>query len=153
MAAGEECPAVVETRWVGADDEPGAGHDEASALNSASPGGGYFEAEVSLPGVTGATDIVAEIVTRTDPSGRSLCVRASTGDGVTSYVADVPLPDGCDHDEIARVKWSKKRSTLRVRFAAHPVVRGGEDAGVGVCLLYTSPSPRDQRGSRMPSSA
>ena len=28
-------------------------------------------------------------------------------------------------------------------------------AGVafGICLLYTSPSPRDQRGSRMPSSA
>ena len=25
--------------------------------------------------------------------------------------------------------------------------------GVGYCLLYTSPSPRDQRGSRMPSSA
>ena len=25
--------------------------------------------------------------------------------------------------------------------------------GVGGCLLYTSPSPRDQRGSRMPSSA
>ena len=24
---------------------------------------------------------------------------------------------------------------------------------VGSCLLYTSPSPRDQRGSRMPSSA
>ena len=23
----------------------------------------------------------------------------------------------------------------------------------GYCLLYTSPSPRDQRGSRMPSSA
>ena len=31
-----------------------------------------------------------------------------------------------------------------------------EKRGVGVsspCLLYTSPSPRDQRGSRMPSSA
>ena len=25
--------------------------------------------------------------------------------------------------------------------------------GNGNCLLYTSPSPRDQRGSRMPSSA
>ena len=25
--------------------------------------------------------------------------------------------------------------------------------GFGACLLYTSPSPRDQRGSRMPSSA
>ena len=28
-----------------------------------------------------------------------------------------------------------------------------EVAGPGPCLLYTSPSPRDQRGSRMPSSA
>ena len=27
------------------------------------------------------------------------------------------------------------------------------DAGNQACLLYTSPSPRDQRGSRMPSSA
>ena len=25
--------------------------------------------------------------------------------------------------------------------------------GYDICLLYTSPSPRDQRGSRMPSSA
>ena len=35
--------------------------------------------------------------------------------------------------------------------------RGGEfdgfEAGLSGCLLYTSPSPRDQRGSRMPSSA
>ena len=28
-----------------------------------------------------------------------------------------------------------------------------EEAGADICLLYTSPSPRDQRGSRMPSSA
>ena len=27
------------------------------------------------------------------------------------------------------------------------------DTPVEICLLYTSPSPRDQRGSRMPSSA
>ena len=26
-------------------------------------------------------------------------------------------------------------------------------ANISACLLYTSPSPRDQRGSRMPSSA
>ena len=26
-------------------------------------------------------------------------------------------------------------------------------AGLGICLLYTSPSPRDKRQSRMPSSA
>ena len=29
----------------------------------------------------------------------------------------------------------------------------GVELVVGACLLYTSPSPRDQRGSRMPSSA
>ena len=29
-------------------------------------------------------------------------------------------------------------------------IQPGDD---GYCLLYTSPSPRDQRGSRMPSSA
>jgi len=35
-------------------------------------------------------------------------------------------------------------------------LKGVEEAGIGtfrICLLYTSPSPRDQRGSRMPSSA
>ena len=31
---------------------------------------------------------------------------------------------------------------------------GGTCLNIGcICLLYTSPSPRDQRGSRMPSSA
>ena len=30
---------------------------------------------------------------------------------------------------------------------------GGAAHLPGICLLYTSPSPRDQRGSRMPSSA
>ena len=33
------------------------------------------------------------------------------------------------------------------------VVQGHENTLPVTCLLYTSPSPRDQRGSRMPSSA
>ena len=36
------------------------------------------------------------------------------------------------------------------------LVKDGKGTTLGqpyVCLLYTSPSPRDQRGSRMPSSA
>ena len=33
------------------------------------------------------------------------------------------------------------------------MIRTKGEAGTGNCLLYTSPSPRDQRGSRMPSSA
>ena len=32
-------------------------------------------------------------------------------------------------------------------------ILGAAAADAGACLLYTSPSPRDQRGSRMPSSA
>ena len=31
--------------------------------------------------------------------------------------------------------------------------RKGDFRRLWICLLYTSPSPRDQRGSRMPSSA
>ena len=38
-------------------------------------------------------------------------------------------------------------------FGLH-LVYDGNPPGLGMgCLLYTSPSPRDQRGSRMPSSA
>ena len=63
----------------------------------------------------------------------------------------------------------KERATLRIHGPSDSrpqyveALRGtAEAAGVelgprldrdGVCLLYTSPSPRDQRGSRMPSSA
>ena len=45
-------------------------------------------------------------------------------------------------------------STLDVHLMIDPVDRIiPEFAKAGACLLYTSPSPRDQRGSRMPSSA
>ena len=46
--------------------------------------------------------------------------------------------------------------------AAYVTAHGDDHSGAilikiakmdGFCLLYTSPSPRDQRGSRMPSSA
>ena len=43
-----------------------------------------------------------------------------------------------------------------ITFVSNSVTQGSYDATTGVftiCLLYTSPSPRDQRGSRMPSSA
>ena len=36
--------------------------------------------------------------------------------------------------------------------SADVIIAGPDTIGLG-CLLYTSPSPRDQRGSRMPSSA
>ena len=33
------------------------------------------------------------------------------------------------------------------------ILGSGSPSELAACLLYTSPSPRDQRGSRMPSSA
>ena len=42
------------------------------------------------------------------------------------------------------------------RYAVHVTALSETRVGAGhavTCLLYTSPSPRDQRGSRMPSSA
>ena len=43
---------------------------------------------------------------------------------------------------------------LRLTGALHGAALSGRDAALAnACLLYTSPSPRDQRGSRMPSSA
>ena len=36
---------------------------------------------------------------------------------------------------------------------AQKAAKAGLEAVASTCLLYTSPSPRDQRGSRMPSSA
>ena len=43
------------------------------------------------------------------------------------------------------------QSFLRKKF--HLWSFGPPPRGMYICLLYTSPSPRDQRGSRMPSSA
>ena len=45
--------------------------------------------------------------------------------------------------------------TIRADFAESVEANAvhGSDAPESACLLYTSPSPRDQRGSRMPSSA
>ena len=57
--------------------------------------------------------------------------------------------DGVDYrqDEWTRPEGGGGRSRV---FSGGKVF---EKAGVNVCLLYTSPSPRDMRRSRMPSSA
>ena len=46
--------------------------------------------------------------------------------------------------EVSRLFWNK----IRIAVVKHEIAMRW-----GSCLLYTSPSPRDQRGSRMPSSA
>ena len=56
--------------------------------------------------------------------------------------------------------WQEARSGQEVKEFSHSLVRGiprtqdpGFRAGLEICLLYTSPSPRDATLSRMPSSA
>ena len=76
-------------------------------------------------------------------------------DAVMSFFVDDPvleMPRGPD-------PWGQRfqgreavRSGLASRFSGLPDVHYGEDRH-WVCLLYTSPSPRDRQKSRMPSSA
>ena len=55
------------------------------------------------------------------------------------------------YEEISKLTEVPLEEVTRVMdIGRHPV---SLDRPVGDCLLYTSPSPRDQRGSRMPSSA
>ena len=53
------------------------------------------------------------------------------------------------HDNVRRFAEAQKATVSDVEVEIVPGVLAGQKA----CLLYTSPSPRDQRGSRMPSSA
>ena len=52
----------------------------------------------------------------------------------------------------AREAPPRAKTTVSVKTSVPTVVYEPREA-VEHCLLYTSPSPRDQRGSRMPSSA
>ena len=61
-----------------------------------------------------------------------------------------PLTKTGIHDEFVRIQSLGQRSILLV---THDMGEAMKLAQHLVCLLYTSPSPRDQRGSRMPSSA
>ena len=57
---------------------------------------------------------------------------------------------------LALAKLSEEDPTFRVKFnedTNQTVISGMGELHLEICLLYTSPSPRDQRGSRMPSSA
>ena len=72
---------------------------------------------------------------------------ASTGD--VSPIKIVKNPDGSmQRAAMTQATLAKERRELREQQQ-----RADADAEGEVCLLYTSPSPRDQRGSRMPSSA
>ena len=70
-----------------------------------------------------------------------------------SRVLAVDFDDGSHFDlscEYLRV--FSPSAEVRGHGPGQEILQHGKE-NVGICLLYTSPSPRDQRGSRMPSSA
>ena len=58
------------------------------------------------------------------------------------------IETSCDETGIAIYNTEKQLIISEQLFS-----QASKHAQYGGCLLYTSPSPRDQRGSRMPSSA
>ena len=67
-------------------------------------------------------------------------------------IIQLDLPDVGTVPALVRLETGTiNRSVYRVAMLAQPT--DGEEDTPFTCLLYTSPSPRDQRGSRMPSSA
>ena len=76
----------------------------------------------------------------------ALPVQAEFEPLMTLYLTDTTPPE-----EIVRAKTSGQVFGVKLYPAGATT---NSDSGVtDICLLYTSPSPRDQRGSRMPSSA
>ena len=56
-------------------------------------------------------------------------------------------------DSLDRIFRMIKNPDLRKNVEIVGEKGSGKTVSLNICLLYTSPSPRDQRGSRMPSSA
>ena len=75
--------------------------------------------------------------------------------GIGTDVPDAPLHvyrDGvASFDAIWMSGSTKRKNVIKVNNYDNLII--GVDENNEGCLLYTSPSPRDQRGSRMPSSA
>ena len=63
------------------------------------------------------------------------------------------IPEGIEVQKEDETIIVKRDNDLRETKALHGLVRSLINNMVQGCLLYTSPSPRDKRQSRMPSSA
>ena len=89
------------------------------------PGGAAESAEEIIPVAEVSEAVGEEVSEEPEEIGDS-------GEPVEESSAELTSPDGRTLGETLAIVWE-----------SHP----------NICLLYTSPSPRDQRGSRMPSSA
>jgi len=87
-------------------------------------------------------------------------VRAANGEEALTYLRDANNPKPCvmlldlNMPKMNGIEFLKiARADDQMRCIPAVVLTTSKDDQDKTCLLYTSPSPRDQRGSRMPSSA
>ena len=115
---------------------------------------GYGDGPRSTPVIDG------DRVFLLSPAGQLRCLQLV--DGETIWELDLVASFGCNlptygmgatpviHYDLLLVMVGKQQDNAN----SHSVIAFDKTNGVlRYCLLYTSPSPRDQRGSRMPSSA
>ena len=123
-------------------------------------GDAYFK--VAAAGGAGDEDVRIVNTVGTDNAAIEL---TATAGGITAKVADSKelTLGNTDGDAYFKVAAATNAANEDVRIVNTvgtdnaaielTAAAGGITAKVADCLLYTSPSPRDQRGSRMPSSA
>ena len=85
---------------------------------------------------------------------------AAAGFGITRKICEAMFEAGVDVITGGNHSWDQREALTFIdaeprllRPLNYPTGTPGRGAHIYNCLLYTSPSPRDQRGSRMPSSA
>ena len=96
---------------------------------------------VGIPGVGKSTLLTTMVDILKDHKKNVIVINYGT------LMFDVAKENGLENrDDLRKLSVIEQQRLQKV--AAEKIATHDED-----CLLYTSPSPRDQRGSRMPSSA
>ena len=103
--------------------------------------------------VMGTNDLVKELYAEHVP-GRAPLLTSLSLSLLAARAAGVQILDGVYNDVKDDEGFLAECAQGRqMGFDGKTLIHPGQVAPANDCLLYTSPSPRDQRGSRMPSSA
>ena len=101
-----------------------------------------------------ANEVIESVVKDLGWTGPEFRVSAVTSDGVKSLTQ--AIMNHFDEEQLrleGDPEYAATVATFRQRLSDEIREADQEKKQARNCLLYTSPSPRDQRGSRMPSSA